>query len=113
MNKITLPPCESAGPEGACFWAVIGTMCGFRETPAGCPRYVPASGDYPTGFDALAVAVNKAGIFYEQTGKHPEGCGIEPYRVKFYMPGERLSTGGPTPTAALLAACLKYNEEAE
>ena len=112
MNKIKVPPCESAGPEGACFWAVIGTMCGFRETPAGCPRYVPASGDYPTGFDALAAAVDEAGFKIGRPIKIPMGwkigiTGGKPWRLVYF------AGYGPTPTAALLAACRKYNEEAE
>ena len=111
MNKIKLPPCESAGPEGACFWAVIGTMCGFREIPAGCPRYVPASGNYPTGFDALAAAVAKAEIdvinCWKPAGDNGWNVVIDNEEGKTWY-GD-----GPTPTAALLAACLKYNEEAE
>ena len=117
MNKIKLPPCESAGPEGACFWAVIGTMCGFREIPAGCPRYVPASGNYPTGFDALAAAVRKAGLFYELKDPYPnkdaDQCQVEMVTQPRFRGWRGVKIEGPTPTAALLAACLKYNEEAE
>jgi len=127
MNKIELPPCESAGPEGACFWAVIGTMCGFREIPAGCPRYVPASGDYPTGFDALAAAVRRAGIYMKLSGpafhNFPDPkdflgrIEVFGYRVVFNVQGKEYKYGKdeirPEPTAALVAACLKCNEEAE
>jgi len=54
MTKITLPPCESFDGKGGCFWAAIGKPCGFVNNQPACSEYVPACGDYPTGFDAVA-----------------------------------------------------------
>ena len=81
-------------------------LCKYLREQAKCEYYKPEG-----GFDAVAAAVAKhfenktisityfpnEGVIY-----------VHEYDGTLLMEGE-----SPTPTAALSAACLKYNEEAE
>ena len=102
MNKIMLPPCKAIYPPKC------GDACGRFGT---CEHYSP-EGD----FDALAAAV----IIKEHCPDYPYVIGIypkafAPQKIKDnYMVMVRGIQGeGPTPTAALLDAINKFNEEAE
>ena len=114
MTKITLPPCESFDGKGGCFWAAIGKPCWFVNNQPACWEYVPACGDYPTGFDAVAAAVRKAGYLPLIRGaKYSDdyiaaviSVGGGPLKIELVESEET----GPTPTAALVAAAVKVNE---
>ena len=106
MKKIKLPSCKFY--EGACP-KISKKPCNFTNNYE-CPHY-EAFG----GFDALAAAVRKAGLFYELKDPYPnkdaDQCQVEMVTQPRFRGWRGVKIEGSTPTAALLAAINKCNEE--
>ena len=121
-DKIVLPPkvkcwrCKGTG-QIVVIAGTIERKPDYPEDMVGIPLrdFEPCDCDdgWRYDFDAVAAAVAKAAtLFYEQTGPHPTGVGIKKYQAKIYtnFPRKKIRGEGPTPTAALVAAVLAYNE---
>jgi len=103
MTKITLPPCKFY--EGACP-KINKKPCNFTNTYE-CPYYEPMG-----GFDAVAAAVIAADCDYDVTTEYDYDAKGLRHKANVYTDGGQMGYPGkgPTPTAALVAAVLAYNE---
>ena len=113
MTKIELPPCEFWPGATACCAAEFvegGEMglCKYLREQAKCEYYKPEG-----GFDAVAAAIRKAGLFYELKDPYPNKdsaqCQVEIITEPRFRGWRGVKVEGPTFTAALVAAVNKAN----